>query len=323
MQNRAGALLLVLAAAACGNADNPPNMARSNAVHASNSSNAERPSDSDAMPRHDIAVSGPVTGKDGWSLTLTAEQAKRLADLVTGSRWQRGDGNPFALPDYYAEFVGADKQQPVLEVNMPSEANRHAGSASFGAWETTRTVLLDGPALNAITTFFYDLRSQTPLGDDLADEHAVLGRGDVLTIQNKHGTMSITADSNRKRTYTWGGASRSVFMLSRSEPWHGALGLHWPGPGDHWEKHAGVTRGVLSEEQRDFADEAEFGAWIKERQKWYDARYTPDGIVGGWSTNLERHQLNVELWQITIGGKRPTDLDGGTTDWLSWTHGDD
>ncbi|MBK8207782.1 MAG: hypothetical protein IPK87_13490 [Planctomycetes bacterium] len=323
MRNQAGALILILAAAACGSADDRSNLTGANAGNPSNSSVEPTPPKSDAAPKPDLTVSGPVSGSDGWSLTLNTEQAKRLVGLVTESSWQPGDANRFVFPDYYAEFVGADKQESVLYVYMPSKADRSAGSASFGAWEATRTVLLDGPALTAITTFFTDLRSKSPLGNDPVDEHAVLSRGDVLTFQNKHGTMSIAADSNRKRTYTWDGASRSVFMRSRTKPWQGALGLYWPGPGDHWEEHEGVTRGVLNEERRDFASEADFRTWIKQQQEWYDAQYTPDGTVGGWSINLSRNQLNVELWQITIGGERPNELAGGSTSWLSWTHGDD
>jgi hypothetical protein len=150
------------------------------------------------------------------------------------------------------------------------------------------------------------------------DPIAVLEVGDTFEFRNKNGSMHIAADSELERTFTWDGASRSVVMERRKEPWKGALGLYWPGPGDHWEEHNGVTRGVIQEQIRDFEDEAGFREWLTDYQHWYDAKYTPDGIVAGWSINLGRSQLNVELWRITIGGRQPEKLAGGSTEWLTW-----
>lgn len=158
---------------------------------------------------------------------------------------------------------------------------------------------------------------------DQADPNAILHAGDVFEMTNKHGTMRIEALSNLRRSFTWDGATREVRMISRSEPWYGALGLYWPGTGDHWDEHNGVTRSVITEQRRDFESQEEFSAWIGDYQEWYDAKYTPDGIVGGWSINLSRNQLNVELWRITIGGEQPTNLAGGTTDWMTWTRSSD
>lgn len=155
-------------------------------------------------------------------------------------------------------------------------------------------------------------------GSSRTDENAVLSVGDVFEMTNKHGTLRIEAESNLKRTFTWNGASRSVFMESRTKPWQGALGLYWPGPGDHWENHDGVTRGVIVEQRRDFESSDEFRSWLEDMQDWYDARHTPDGVVGGWSINRERNQLNVEVWKITIEGEEPSALEGGSTDWLVW-----
>jgi hypothetical protein len=151
------------------------------------------------------------------------------------------------------------------------------------------------------------------------DHHAVLSVGDTLEIRNENGSLRIIADSDLKRTFMWDGASRTVVMERRKEPWKGAVGLYWPGPGDHWEDHKGVTRGVVQEQTRDFKDEASFREWLRGYQEWYDAKHTPDGIVAGWSITPSRGQLNVELWRITIAGNQPEALDGGSTDWLTWT----
>lgn len=161
-----------------------------------------------------------------------------------------------------------------------------------------------------------------PIGDSV-DPNAVLDAGETFEFRNRNGVMKIHAGSHRDRTFTWDGATRSVLMEVRKERWYGALGLYFPGTGDHWKEHKGVTRGVLSEETRDFANLAEFETWLKNQQDWYDAKHTPDGLVAGWGINLERQQLNVEVHRITIAGKRQESLKGGTTDWLTWTKASD
>lgn len=158
---------------------------------------------------------------------------------------------------------------------------------------------------------------------DQADPNAILHTGDVFEMTNKHGTVRIEALSNLRRSFTWDGATREVTMVSRAEPWHGALGLYWPGAGNHWDEHKGVTRGVITEQRCDFETLQQFNAWVRDFQDWYDAKYTPDGIVGGWSINLGRNQLNVELWRITIDGEQPTNLSGGMTEWMTWTRSTD
>lgn len=154
---------------------------------------------------------------------------------------------------------------------------------------------------------------------DSPNPHAVLQVGDTLEFRNSNGTMKVHADSHLKRTFSWGGASRSATMYERKEPWYGALGLYFPGTGDHWDEHQGVTRGVLQEQTRDFATTEEFGTWFKDMQKWYDAQCSPDGLVAGWSITPDRNALNVELWRVTIEEKPPIWLKDASTDWFTWT----
>lgn len=159
----------------------------------------------------------------------------------------------------------------------------------------------------------------TPSADGGADPNAVLGVGDLFEFRNSNGTMRIRADSHKERTYTWDGVSRSAALYSRTEPWHGALGLYFPGPGNHWADHKGVSRGVLTEQTRDFASIAEFSGWFIEMKEWYDAKCSPDGLVAGWTINLSRRELNVELWRVTIQGEPPTGLNDSSAGWFTWT----
>lgn len=133
--------------------------------------------------------------------------------------------------------------------------------------------------------------------------------GMILEADTPVGNMKIEAGPDLKRSYTWEGATRSVIMYPRGERWYGSKGLYYPGPGNHWEEHNGIQRGVLQEGQQNFKSVEEAMGWLKERT-FMKYVYTKTGLVIGWSKTLERQQLNVEVWQITINGKPPASLPG-------------
>jgi len=130
-----------------------------------------------------------------------------------------------------------------------------------------------------------------------------------ITAKTKVGTITVTALDALTRTYTWEGATRSLGMYPRNERWYGSLGLYFPGPGDHWEEHNGITRAVVEEGQRQFKSIDEFQRFVKERQ-YITYVYRNDGLMVGWKKVLERRQLNVEVWQIVINGQKPKKLPG-------------
>ncbi len=125
--------------------------------------------------------------------------------------------------------------------------------------------------------------------------------------------MTVTAGKGLKRSYTWEGETRSVEMWPRRERWYGSLGLYFPGPGNHWKPHNGIARGVVEEGQQHFKTVDEALKWIAE-QKWWPLVYRSDGLLVGWGKNLSRQQLNVDVWQIVIDGKKPTKLPGSHDD---------
>jgi hypothetical protein len=136
--------------------------------------------------------------------------------------------------------------------------------------------------------------------------------GMILEATTPVGKMRVEAVPQSKRSYTWEGATRSVIMGARTgERWYGSKGLMYPGPGNHWEEHNGISRGVLEEGQQHFKSTAEAMAWLKERS-WMPFVHNNSGLVVGWQKVLERQQLNVEVWQIMINGKKPKSLPGAT-----------
>jgi hypothetical protein len=98
-------------------------------------------------------------------------------------------------------------------------------------------------------------------------------------------------------------------MWPRAERWYGSLGLYYPGPGDHWKEHNGITRGVVEEGQQHFKTVEESLKWVRSRT-WQPYVYRDDGLMIGWSKTLPRRQLNVEVWQLYVDGKKPQRLPG-------------
>jgi hypothetical protein len=147
-------------------------------------------------------------------------------------------------------------------------------------------------------------------GTDLpfVDFELVMPPGTRIRVGSADEAIEITADRGFGRTYTWKGASRSVRMMPRMERWLGSLGLYFPGPGNHWEEHDGISRGVLEEGQRHFATTEKALAWIKQPRRWQRIAYRNDGLAVTWGR--DPMTLYVEVWQIVIDGKRPTELPG-------------
>ncbi len=140
-----------------------------------------------------------------------------------------------------------------------------------------------------------------------ANNEIVMSPGMKIAATTPVGTITITAGQGLKRSYTWEGATRSVEMWPRGERWHGSLGIYFPGPGDHWQPHKGISRGVVQEGQQHFKTVAEAVEWLG-KDHWNPLVYRSDGLAVGWRKELSRKQLSVDVWQIYIAGKKPSQL---------------
>ncbi len=134
--------------------------------------------------------------------------------------------------------------------------------------------------------------------------------GMSITATTKTGTITLFAGPGFKRTYTWEGASRSARLDPRKERWLGSLGAYYPGPGEHWPKHNGISRGVLEEGQQHFDSEKQALDWLREQSGYDPTVFRDDGLVVSFGKDLTRRQLNVEVWQIFIRGAKPQKLPG-------------
>ena len=132
-----------------------------------------------------------------------------------------------------------------------------------------------------------------------------------MEATSKTGTIVIQSRKGLKRYYTFDGVTRSVVMIPRPDRWYGSLGMYYPGPGSHWmPRHNGISRGVLQEGQQHFASINEAMEWLRKASGWYPTVYRDDGLVVGYGKELQREQINVDVWQIYIAGQKPTKLEG-------------
>lgn len=138
----------------------------------------------------------------------------------------------------------------------------------------------------------------------------VMTEGMSITAINFYGSMTITAGKDLVRHYTWSSGTRTAMLIPRRERWNGSLGIYFPGDGNHWKKHDGITRAVLEEGQQHFENVDDAVGWIHEKNHWGYV-YRDDGLVVGWD-KMEGAggTLSVSVWQIYINGIKPTILPG-------------
>lgn len=150
----------------------------------------------------------------------------------------------------------------------------------------------------------------------------VMPPNSTIEATTRTGKILVTAGAGLKRSYTWDGVTRSVVMWPRNKRWYGSLGLYYPGPGSHWlPKHGGISRGVLQEGQQHFNTLQEAKVWIENRKQMYPVVYSDDGLLVSYGKTLAREQLDVEVWQLLINGKKPERLEGSNNAAIiaSWT----
>lgn len=138
----------------------------------------------------------------------------------------------------------------------------------------------------------------------------VMRKGDKIIATTGAGKIEIVAGDGLNRSYSWEGATRTAELWPRTERWYGSLGAYYPGPGEHWKNHNGITRGVLQEGRQHFEDKEAAKKWLDQQGKWYPTIFTNSGLVVSFGKVKGRHQINVEVWQITINGKPPRELKG-------------
>jgi hypothetical protein len=167
----------------------------------------------------------------------------------------------------------------------------------------------ESPAPELVMSPGCEITARTPKGVIRIRAGDVIPPGKDKVVKTPVGTVTIRATEFYPRTYYWGRCEGTAKLEPRNQRWHGSLGAYFPGTGFHWHECEGVARAVVEEGQQHFATVEDAMAWLNEESKWMPYVYRNDGLAVAWRTVIpERKQLNVDVWQILIGGRRPTRL---------------
>ena len=220
-------------------------------------------------------------------------------------------GDPFAAgvtiaPPDRPSYFSPHGATPNLSV-ADSPVSRH--------FRTVKAVLLILPAVlvtscTSLTDAVFKASANSHSPANGAPNELVMTPGMSITARTRTGTVTVTAGHGLKRTYAWEGASRSATLWPRSERWYGSLGAYHPAPFEPWREHHGITRGVVEEGQQHFYSENKALAWIRQQIGFYPTVYRNDGLLVSFGKVLERRQINVEVWQLFIRGRKPHRLPG-------------
>jgi hypothetical protein len=172
-------------------------------------------------------------------------------------------------------------------------------------------------AIAQISAWEYAFTNSMKWPSVASDLEVVIVSGATIKATTKNGTISISAHDGYSRAYTWDEQTRNVTLWPRKIRWHGKYGLYFPGPGEHWKNNNGITRGVLEEAAVWFSNEEDAVKWINEFFSKEHSVYNDEGLFVSWGKNVARKQINVDVFQIMINGKKPSKLPGSSNENIS------
>jgi hypothetical protein len=167
-------------------------------------------------------------------------------------------------------------------------------------------------AVLCVAAYFGYFAWALPVGDGPVprENEVVMSPGMKVEADTPSGRMIITAGLGLKRSYTWDGETRSVEMIPRKSADRRDMGIYFPGAGEHWISHHGITRGCLQEGCLHFKSEKEMLRWLNEKPGFVPRVYSNDGLAIWVLKTPGRNQLNVDLFQVDINGVKPTIIPG-------------
>lgn len=149
----------------------------------------------------------------------------------------------------------------------------------------------------------------------------VMREGTRIEASHDGSTITVTAGKEIDRIYESGGCKLKSNMNARTSRWFGSLGIYDPAGSVGWSLFTpaacnGISRTVVGEGQIHFDDMQFVYEWIRRQQRGYgktgNTVWTNDGLLVAWNTVPGRAQLNADVLQICINGKRPKNLEGAT-----------
>ncbi len=145
-----------------------------------------------------------------------------------------------------------------------------------------------------------------------SEPELVMTPGMTIEANTPAGKITIDAIDDLTRRYSWNSYKRTFRHNIRNRRWYGSMGMH--GPDSESEIHV-----ALNEGQQHFYSTEEALFWLIWENKRMQYVYTSDGLVIGWKDIKNKedgslYALVVNVWQIYIQGKKPTELYGANND---------
>ncbi|WP_324997056.1 SH3 domain-containing protein [Salinisphaera sp.] len=154
-----------------------------------------------------------------------------------------------------------------------------------------------------------------PAGDVPAANKAVLEPGTQVVADTAAGHIKIEAGPGLRRVFDWDGLRRGAIVKPREELFAGesSKGLYFDGKPTVWKPADGITKLRYEEGYRDFDNIDDAMIWMQIRRLYYT--YNDNGLAIGWRRKGDT--LQVELWQFTIDGEKPTFLPDSNSDHIA------
>lgn len=137
----------------------------------------------------------------------------------------------------------------------------------------------------------------------------VMPIGTTVTAVNPNGKIVITAKSKEFRRYRWRDRDATYGLSPRPRRWYGSLGSYAASAtliGLGWVEDAN-----LEEMQMHFPDERAAVDWLTASQgPPRRVVWNSSGLAVGYGEVAERNQLDVDVIQICIRGRKPLHLKG-------------
>lgn len=146
----------------------------------------------------------------------------------------------------------------------------------------------------------------------------VLSAGQNISAKNKNGVFNIVYSGSVERTFGWNGHHQRVQMSVRRERFLGMLGIYNPAD----TIFAIAPRIVAQEAVRNFSSYKKADAFLRQGSNYMDWVYTKNGLVAGLGITPARRQVNIDVWQILIQGKKPSNLAGARPDMIVFNNDD-
>ncbi len=133
--------------------------------------------------------------------------------------------------------------------------------------------------------------------------------GMIIEAKNKNGEFSVEWLGPLKREYRWNGKKATRTLIPRKERFTGRLGAYDPASAS-FITLLFRTRIVADDSIRNFSNMEEIDAKLYEGSAVSDWVYTDDGLVLGFSESPDRHQVNIDVYQFLLNGKKPISIKG-------------